>query len=120
MEKKSQKLYLTDYNSLTLEDLWQAHYQNLLIILLNEFIELNVNINMITWGIKCKACDCFLEYTNLKDNLIKSKCLCCKNNYQKTFDENIKKKTFNTYKFSNHDTNNFILLLQKDIYPYEC
>ena len=25
----------------------------------------------------------------------------------------------NAYKFSNHDNNKFILLLQKDIYPYE-
>ena len=26
---------------------------------------------------------------------------------------------FNTYKFSNHDNNKFILLLQKDVYRYE-
>ena len=26
---------------------------------------------------------------------------------------------FNTYKFSNHDNNKFILLLRKGVYPYE-
>ena len=42
MEKKLQKLYLTDYNLLTAQDLWQAYYKILLIILLKEFIKLNV------------------------------------------------------------------------------
>ena len=27
--------------------------------------------------IKCKDCDCFLEYESVKDNLIKYKCLSC-------------------------------------------
>ena len=27
--------------------------------------------------IKCKDCNCFLEYENAKDNLIKYKCLSC-------------------------------------------
>ena len=42
MEKKLQKLYLIDYNSLTVRDLWQTQYQILSIILLKEFIKLNV------------------------------------------------------------------------------
>ena len=33
--------------------------------------------------------------------------------YQKRFDENLKKIFANTYKFSNHDINKFILLLQR-------
>ena len=41
-----------------------------------------------TCGIKYKDCDCCLEYTNVKDDLIERKCLCCNKNYQKTFDEN--------------------------------
>ena len=52
------------------------------------------------------------EYTNFKDNLIKHKCLCCSKNYQ-NFDENLKKKFLNKFKFSNHDINKFILLLRK-------
>ena len=35
------------------------------------------------------------------------------------FDENLKKRLANTYKFSKHDINKFILLLQKGVYPYE-
>ena len=42
IEKKLQKLYLRDCSLLTTQDLWQAHYQILLVILLKEFIKLNV------------------------------------------------------------------------------
>ena len=37
----------------------------------------------------------------------------------KKLDENLKKQYFNTYKFCNHDINEFISLLRKDVYPYE-
>ena len=39
--------------------------------------------------------------------------MCCKENYQHKFNKNLKERFFNTYKFFNHDHNNFILLLQK-------
>ena len=45
--------------------------------------------------------------------------LSCNKNYQQKFDEKLKKQFFNTYKFSNHDNNKFILLLRKGVYPYE-
>ena len=35
------------------------------------------------------------------------------------FDEKSKERFFNTYKFSNHGDNNFILLLRKGVCPYE-
>ena len=54
-EKKSQRLYLADYNSLTVQDLWQAHYQILLIILLRDFIKLNVNTNKMIKNKKLAA-----------------------------------------------------------------
>ena len=56
-----------------------------------------------TCRIKYKNCECFLEYTNFKGNLIKHKCFCCNKNYQIKCDENLKKRFFNTYKFSNCD-----------------
>ena len=34
-----------------------------------------------TCRIKSKYCDCFLEYTNFKDDLIEYKCSCSKKNY---------------------------------------
>ena len=36
-------------------------------------------------GIKCKYCNCFLEYMNFKDDLIEHKCLCCNNTYEQNF-----------------------------------
>ena len=52
MEKKLQKNYLTYYNLLIVEYLWQAHYQTLLIIFLKEFMELNVNSDMMIKNVK--------------------------------------------------------------------
>ena len=43
--------------------------------------------------------------------------MCCNKNYQHKFDERLKERFFNTHKFSNHDNNKFILLLQKVVYP---
>ena len=79
-------------------------------------------VNNISEGIhrmKYKHYNCFLEYTNFKGNLIEYKCLCCNKNYQHKFDEKLKERFFNKYKFSNHDKNKFILVLQKGVYPYE-
>ena len=65
-----------------------------------------------TCGITYEVCNCFLEYTNFKDELIEYKCFRCNKNYQQTFDEKLKELFFNTYNFSNnHDSNRFLLLL---------
>ena len=72
-----------------------------------------------TYRIKYKNCDCFLEYTNFKDNLIEYKWLCCNKSYQRKFDEKLKEWFFNTNKFSNHDKNKFMWWLRKGNYPYE-
>ena len=79
-------------------------------------------VNNISEGIhrmKYKHSNCFPEYTNFKGNLIEYKCLRCNKNYQHKFDEKLKERFFNTYKFSNHNKNKFILVLQKGVYPYE-
>ena len=52
MEKKLQKIYLTYHNLLIVQDLWQAHYEILSIIFLKEFIELNVNTDIIIKNVK--------------------------------------------------------------------
>ena len=82
-----------------------------------------------TCGIKyCKYCDCFLKYTNFKDDLIEYKCLTkvvsklntsCNKSYQQKFDWKLKERLFNIYQFSNHGNNKFTLLLQKVVYPCE-
>ena len=71
-------------------------------------------VNNLTKGIhkiKCKDCDCFLQYENVKDDLIKYRCLSCNKGYPNKLDEELKKKFKNTFKFSNTDINKFILLL---------
>ena len=65
--------------------------------------------------IKCKDCD----FLNMKDNLIKYKCLSCNKGCSNKLDEKLKKRFKNTFKFSNNDINKFILLLRKDVYPHE-
>ena len=74
------------------------------------------------FGIKYKDCDYYLEYKNVKDDLIEDNCLCCNKNYQNKFDEILKKRFTNTYIFSNLDINKFILLLKfslvvLEVYP---
>ena len=69
--------------------------------------------------VELKYCDCFLEYTNFKKNLIEYKCLCCNKCCQWKFDEKLKERFLNTYKYSNHNINKFILLLQKGVCSYE-
>ena len=46
-KKNLQKIYLTYFDLLTAQDLWQAYYQILSITFLKEFIKLNVNSDMI-------------------------------------------------------------------------
>ena len=69
-----------------------------------------------TYGIKCKYCNCFPEYTN---DLIEYKWLCHKKSYQRRFDEKLKELFFNISKFSNIDNNKFIIFLWKRVYPYK-
>ena len=56
--------------------------------------------------IKCKDCDCFLEYESVKDNLIKYKCLFCNKYYLNKIDEELKQWFKNTFKFSNNESIN--------------
>ena len=41
--------------------------------------------------IKCKDCDCFLEYESAKDDMIKYKSFSCKKDYSNKIDEELKK-----------------------------
>ena len=71
MKKKSQKPYLTNYNLFIAQNLWQAHYQTLLIILLNEFIKLTANINtkiktVKLFLIKNKDRECCFQFNTIQ------------------------------------------------------
>ena len=69
-EKKSQKLYLTDYNLLIAQDLWQANHHLAEGIYRIKYKYQHNDKEYGTQGIKYKDCECCLEYTNVKDNLI--------------------------------------------------
>ena len=45
------------------------------------------NINEGIHKIKCKDCDCFLEYESIKDNLVKYIYLSCNKDYSSKIDE---------------------------------
>ena len=91
----------------------EVHYQNWLILLLKEFIKLNVNTDTIIKYLKRVELYSKIA-TDLK--IIKKE---LSKDYQKNFDEKLKKRFFNTYKLSNHNINKFILLLRKSVYSYE-
>ena len=91
-----------------MQDLRQAHFHS-------HFHNLAEGIHKIT----CKDFDCFLEYENANDNLIKCKCLSYNKKNSNKIDEELEKRFKNTLKFSNNDINKSILLSRKDAYPYE-
>ena len=72
-----------------MQDLWQAHYQVLSIILVKEFIKLNVNLDMMIKNVK--LAELKIDTVTFKDDRIEYKCLCCNENYKKQFDERLKK-----------------------------
>ena len=75
-------------------------------------------IKNVKSGIKYKGCKCCLEYTSLKDDLIEYKYLCCNKNYLKNFDENLKSRFADMYKFSNHGINKFIFFCLKKMFTH--
>ena len=68
---------------------------------------------------KCTDCEFCLEYLPAKDNLLIFKCLKCKKNHNKEFNEDLINGFEKTYQLCNGDIDKFILLLRKGVYPYE-
>ena len=68
---------------------------------------------------KCKDCKSYLDYMTTKDEKLIFRCFSCKKNYEKNFNKDLIQRIANTYEFYNGDLNKFILLLRKDVYPYE-
>ena len=68
---------------------------------------------------KCADCNSCLDYIKIKNEKLLLKCFNCKNYYKKKFNQDLIKKLKNTYSFCDNDLNKFVLLLRKDVYPYE-
>ena len=66
--------------------------------------------------IDCKSC---LDYMTTKDEQLIFKYFDCKKNYKKDFNKELINRFSSTYEFCSGDTNKFILLLRKGVYPYE-
>ena len=65
------------------------------------------NLSARIHKIMCANCNkCCLVYAFFKDVLIELKCLRRNRNYQKKFNENLKKKFANTCKFTKRDISN--------------
>ena len=69
------------------------------------------------YGITYEVCHCFLEYKNIRDDLIEHVCAVTK--LINKFDEKLKDQFLNSHKCSNYDNNKFVLLLEKVFCPYE-
>ena len=54
-----------------------------------------------------------------KDDQLIFRCFECKKNNEKDFNKELIQRFANTYEFCNGDLNKFVLLLRKDVYPYE-
>ena len=81
-------------------DLYQGHYQVLLIIYLNDFIVISAQtVNFVFTIFRCFDCK--------------------KKNCKKNFHKKLIKKIINIYEFCNEEINIFVLLLRKGNYPFE-
>ena len=73
---------------------------------------------------KCASCKSYLEFIKIRNSgKLIFECFDCKRRYQKDIDDETLKKLKlnyrNTYNFCNKDIKKFMLLLRKDVYPYE-
>ena len=59
------------------------------------------------------------DFIGVKNDRLHYECNKCKKRQLKPINGLIKKFS-NTYRFSNRDTNKFVLLLRKGVHPYEC
>ena len=71
MERKLENIYLTYNNFLIEQDLWQTHYEILLIIFLKESKKLNVNTDTITKHVKLAKLNISIVTVFLKTKTLK-------------------------------------------------
>ena len=68
---------------------------------------------------KCADCKSSLDYIKTKNEKLILECYNCKQRYRKKFNKELIKIFASTYEFCNNDLNKFVLLLRKNVYPYE-
>ena len=65
------KKYCTYHNLLIVQDLWQGHYQILSIVFLKDFIELNVNRDMIIKYVRLIELNISFETVSLNTQILR-------------------------------------------------
>ena len=60
--------------------------------------------------IKCKDCECFLQYESVNENLIKHKYLSSNKDYSNKIDEELKRRFKDTFKFPTVFNNSFLII----------
>ena len=68
---------------------------------------------------ECLDCKLDLEYMITKDDILIFGSFKCTKNYEIDFDKELTNNFSSVYYFCKGDINKFILLLRKDVYPYE-
>ena len=77
------------------------------------------NFSEVIHKVKRKECRCSFKYESVKNNFMECKCLSCNKYYQEKLNEELKKKSEDTFRFFDNDINKFMLLLRKVVYPYD-
>ena len=72
---------------------------------------------------KCYTCKCLLDYGKVENNLLLCTCIKCEK-YKFELEEKLNDKIYSseilrTYRFCDWNLNKFLLLLRKEVYPYE-
>ena len=68
---------------------------------------------------KCEASNSYLDYASITVGQLIFRCFESKNIYKRDFNKDLVKRFSNIYEFCDRDINKFVLLLRKEIYPYE-
>ena len=68
---------------------------------------------------KCTDCKSCLDYMSVKDNQLILRCFESKKNCNKDFNKELINRFASTHEFCNKDINKFLLLLKREVYPYE-
>ena len=68
---------------------------------------------------KCIKCMSNLCFVNAMNETITFECVDCKKEYKKDLNKKLIERFSNVYEFCGYDMNKFMILLRKDVYPYE-
>ena len=85
----------------------------------SSFSKLVDNLSGGLYNNKCLDCKSCLDYIKTKNEKLILKCFNCKTYYEKDFNKELIKRFVSTYEFCKKNLNKFILLLRKDVDPYE-